>query len=60
MYNRDQTRKTTPRVFGLYFLTSYAVLQESDYCLISSTLDLRLAILMYISLMKKEFHALKE
>lgn len=35
MYNRDQTRKTTPRVFGLYFLTSYAVLQESDYCLIS-------------------------
>lgn len=37
IYNGDPTRKTALLVltFGLYFLTSYPVLQQSDYCLIS-------------------------
>lgn len=37
IYNGDPTRKTALLVltFGLCFLTSFSVLQQSDYCLIS-------------------------
>lgn len=66
IYNGDQTRKTALLVltFGLCFLTSYPVLQQSDYCLISFNKSTPMWIYgplsLYIVPHEKEFHALKE